>query len=243
MREQHPAWEGEALGAAKFSSIIANLGQWRHALLNGDFASVAREQQLQLLPKLWSSGMKPAAWAAARTAGAIKFSTPPKALPTAQVGDLVVATDNSSDRRAYGLGRIGAVATDDDGNTVLPVDWVVTILVEFTENTYATGPFSKSSKLDLTIAAFEAVQPGLLAFLMAGTATSANEEAEVNATSGDSIASVGDEQAQEDSLPPPSSYTPATARAEGVFMPEDELTAIDLLRRHSLAIFGNATYH
>ncbi len=45
MREQYPEWEGEEVSAAKFSSILATLGQKRSELLAGDFASVAREQQ------------------------------------------------------------------------------------------------------------------------------------------------------------------------------------------------------
>ncbi len=213
LKAEHPDWEGGPVTVVKFRSVIGNLGQWRRTLLNGDFASVAREHKLKKLPTLWSSGMKPAIWKKVQTAGTLAFSSEPKSLPKAKMGDLIVATDSSSDRRAYGFGRILTPVT----GGALAVEWLVTTGVELAENTYATSVFSKSSKLDQTLAAFEVVQPGLLEMLLHGKKDAEPIDAEIDAE--DLI-----EHNEVVTTKPP--YTTATARAEGIFLPETALTEI-----------------
>ncbi len=213
LKAEHPDWEGEVLSAAKFSSIIAKLDHWRPALLKGDFASVAREHKLKKLPTLWSSAMKPAVWETAKTTGELVFTVEPKSLGEAKMGDLIVATDSSSDRRAYGFGRILTPVT----GGVLAVEWLVTTEVELAANTYSTSVFSKSRKLGQTLAAFEVEQPGLLEMLLDG-----KKEADVV-----DVEIVDDEMIEAKEVvatKPP--YTTATAHTEGIFLPEKELTEI-----------------
>ncbi len=218
VKEAHPDWEGGLIATSKFATITAAVERERSALLCADFESVRREQALKKLPTLWASGLLKAQWEKAQELGELTFATIPKALPKARAGDLVVATDSNSDRRAYGLGRVQA----DAAGSLLAVEWIVTLPIEFTENTYTTSAFSKSRKLDQTLTGFEQHQPGLLDILLANEpgkkkkqetdSSRENDEAKANSDDADSVQEIV--------------FTAATAHESGVFLTEIEITEI-----------------